>query len=164
MPATKYTRYNDIPQLTRGGSWECDFNLDEAVRFVRNKDEQVGLDLDPDFQRGHVWNEAQQIAWLEFFIRGGKTGRVLYFNQPSWMMRATTAYDDFVIVDGKQRYKAIERFIGGEIKVYGSYVGEYTDSLRCTHTLKINVNNFADQGGRVAVVHRNEQRRPTAHR
>ena len=36
---------------------------------------EEGLQLNPDFQRGHVWTEDQQVKFLEFILRGGKTGR-----------------------------------------------------------------------------------------
>lgn len=136
---TKLTRFEDIPQFTRTGHWECDFGLDGVVEFVAKYASQ-GLDLDPDFQRGHVWTEAQQIAWLEFWARGGTTGRVLYFNCPHW---GRGERDDFVIVDGKQRLQAITRFVANEIPIYGSLYREFTDSpRRMTHTVKINVNDL----------------------
>lgn len=136
----KVTRFQDIPQFTPPGSWECDFSLDSVWRQIEKwstEDRRYPLDLNPDFQRGHVWTEAQQVAWLEFFMRGGKTGRVLYFNHPGWMR---SFEGDFVIVDGKQRLEAIRRFIQNEIQVFGSYHREFTDSLRIHQTMRINVN------------------------
>jgi len=38
------------------------------------------LQLNPDFQRGHVWIENQQIKYIEYILRGGKTARVIYLN------------------------------------------------------------------------------------
>lgn len=135
----KYTRFQDIPQFTRSGSWECDFPLDSVWRQIETWQKEDGLDLNPDFQRGHVWTEAQQIAWLEFFVRGGKTGRILYFNHPGW----NRGYQgQSVIVDGKQRLEAIRRFLHNEIPVFGSYYREFTDSLRITQTIKINMNDL----------------------
>ena len=139
----KYTRFQDIPQLTRAGSWECDFDLENAWKQIQKwqADDDGGgaLDLNPDFQRAHVWTEAQQIAWLEFFLRGGKTGRVLYFNHEGW---GRGYQGSFVVVDGKQRIEAIRRFIENEIPVFGSYFSEFTDRLRLVQTVKINVNDL----------------------
>ena len=135
----KVTRYSDIPQLTRSGSWECDFDLRGVWRQVEQWQEEDGLDINPDFQRAHVWTEAQQIAWLEFFLRGGKTGKVLYFNHTEWG-RSYKGWS--VIVDGKQRLEAIRRFIHNEISVFGSFRDEFTDSLRCSHTIKLNMNDL----------------------
>ncbi len=138
----KITRFRDIPQFTRWGSWECDFSID---RLVFNLDEWVttlGLELSPDFQRGNVWRSRQQVEFLEFFLRGGKTARVLYFNKPSWHNKVKTPYDDFVIVDGLQRLGAIRKFVQNEMRVFGSYFREFTDSIRITHTLKVHVNDL----------------------
>lgn len=139
----KYTRYQDIPKFTRDGSWECDYSLDSAVEFIDELVERDGLDLDPDFQRAHVWTESQQVAWIEFILRGGKTGRVLYFNHPGWQKDYKTTDIGMVIVDGKQRLQAARRFINNDIKVFGSFKHEYKDSLRLQgSTLKINVNTL----------------------
>lgn len=133
----KYTRFEDVPQFTRDGAWECDYDLEGAWKFASNPENK--FNLDPDFQRAHVWTEDQQIAWLEFFCRGGKTGRVLYFNHPGWMRGFK---GEAVIVDGKQRLESIRRFIHNEIPVFGSYFREFTDSLRILRTVKINVNTL----------------------
>jgi len=128
--------------MTRDGNWECDFGLDEVWNFVKKQQEdRLNLNLDPDFQRAHVWDEAKQIAWIEFILRGGKTGRVLYFNHPGWMR---SFKGEMVIVDGKQRLEAIRRFCQNEIPVFGSYLKEYTDPGRLfpQNTIKINVNTL----------------------
>lgn len=141
---TKITRFKDIPQFTRSGSWQCDFTIESLVKFVEENIIESGLQLSPKFQRGHVWTEEQQIAWLEYFLRGGKSGTVIYFNCPSWHGDvAKDDYNDYVCVDGLQRITAVQRFINNEIKVFGSYYHEYEDTTRiATHTLKINVNDL----------------------
>jgi hypothetical protein len=138
----KITRFRDIPEFIRSGSYECDYDIRGLWRYIKHEVVESRLDLDPDFQRGHVWSQSQQVGWLEFFLRGGVTGRVLYFNCPSWHVTAETDYDEFVIVDGKQRLESIRRFVEGEIKVFGSYFNEYTDSPRVRQTIKINVNSL----------------------
>ena len=51
-----------------------------------------------------MWTEEQQIAWIEFFLKGGRTSRVIYLNKPSWHRSVPEgAYDDYVCVDGLQR-------------------------------------------------------------
>ena len=106
--------------------------------------EQDDLQLNPDFQRGHVWTEEQQIKFLEFVLHGGKTGRILYFNNPYWhICRPKTGYTDFVCVDGLQRITAIQRFMRDEIRVFGLLYSEFegdTDLIR--HSMKVNVNDL----------------------
>lgn len=71
----KYTRFQDIPQFTQAGSWQADFPLEHVMGFINSEIDEMGLLLNPDFQRGHVWTDEQQIAWLEYFLKGGKTGK-----------------------------------------------------------------------------------------
>ena len=137
---TKITRFQDIPQFTQVGHWECNFDLEGVLRFISGRDDRVVPDMDPDFQRGHVWTEGQQVAWIEFWLQGGKTGRVIYFNHPGWMRNYKGPFE---IVDGKQRCEAIRRFVGGEIKAFGSFYHEFEDKIRgINHTIKINVNDL----------------------
>jgi len=135
-------KFRDIPQVTRSGSWECDYSFVSALEFVTEHQETMGLNIDPDFQRGHVWTESQQILWLQHHLRGGKSGRYIYFNHPGWM---SNFEGEFVIVDGKQRIEAIRRFVAGEIKVFGAYFEEYTDRKHhrgSMNTLRLNVNDL----------------------
>lgn len=140
----KYTRFQDVPKYIQSGDYECDYDLHRVWPVVSEwmAKDCYGLDIDPDFQRVHVWTEAQQVAWLEHVLRHGKSGRVLYFNKPSWGGKRTAKYDDFVLVDGKQRLEAIRRFSLNEIRVFGSYFSEYTDSPRICSTIKFNVNDL----------------------
>lgn len=122
----KVTRFADIQAFTSEGNWCCDYTMFEALEQVRKwqtKDEGA-LNIDPDFQRLHVWTEAQQIAWLEYIMRGGRTGRTFYFNHPGWMR---SYRGEFVLVDGKQRLRAMQGFAANEIQVFGSYLREFTD-------------------------------------
>jgi len=140
----KLTRFADIPQFTRDSNWQVDYGLKLAVIQIQQWQTEGGntanLDMDPDFQRAHVWTEQQQIAWLEFFLRGGKTGRDIRFNHPGWMR---SYQGEFVIMDGKQRMEAARRFIENEIQAFGSYFSEFTDSLYCTDaTLCFHVNTL----------------------
>ena len=139
----KITSFRDIPTFTRDGSWQADFDFESCIKYIDECIEEDGLELNPDFQRGHVWTEEQQIAWLEFFLRGGRTSRVIYFNKPDWFGSVPEgSYNDFVCVDGLQRLTAIRRFVNNEIKVFGSYFNEYTDTPRFTMSIKLNVNDL----------------------
>lgn len=139
----KITSFKEIPQFTREGSWQCDFDIEHIVKWVNDEIKEEGLQLNPNFQRGHVWMEEQQIAFLEYFFRGGKSGLIVYFNKPDWNNRVEDgAYNDFVCVDGLQRITAIMRFVNNEIPIFGSYFKEFTDKPRMSQTLKINVNDL----------------------
>lgn len=140
----KITKFSDIPQFTRDGSCQYDFAIEYLMDFLNTEIEQFNLQLNPKFQRGHVWTEDQQVAWLEYFLKGGKSGRIVYFNNPSQHKSVKDgSYNDYVCVDGLQRITAIQRFMNNEIKVFGSYYREYEDETRiATHTIKVNINDL----------------------
>lgn len=146
----KITRFSDIPQFTRDSNYKVNMDIRRIPAWIR-ENEGYGLQLNPSFQRGHVWTEQQQIAWLEFFLRGGKSGIDIYFNDPffnDWDRKEEDkdAYKDFVCVDGLQRLTAVQRFIGNEIPVYGSYYKEYTDPRSLTsYSLIFHVNNLKSE-------------------
>ena len=153
--------YQDIPNLTRSGSYEVNSSLDflnETITGYQKSDSTFrGLDLLPDFQRGHVWTESQQVAFVEFFLRGGMSGRVIYLNCPNWGHFEPIPegqYNEFVIVDGLQRLTAMLKFVRGELPVFGHYClpkgtepvpgrKYFEGRLRCLRAgdnLKININ------------------------
>ncbi len=123
-------KFKDIKQFTSDGNYRISVSFEHLVRWIKDQQE-YGLQLNPDFQRGYVWTEKQQIAWLEYAIRGGRSGRELYFNDPNWMGFDVNKdeYHDFVCVDGLQRITAIERFMNNEIQVFGTYFKDYEDPL-----------------------------------
>ncbi len=137
----KITRYQDIPQFTSCGSYQVNMDPKYLIQHVCTEwVEEQGLDLNPDFQRAHVWTQEQQIAYVEYFLRGGTSGRDLYFNHPGWMGSFT---GDFVLVDGKQRIEAFRAFMDNEFQVFGSYYRDFTDSFRFVDgTFIVHVNNL----------------------
>lgn len=141
----KITKFADIPQLTRDGTYQVNvpirYVLDNITKW--EEDDYYQLQLNPDFQRGHVWTEEQQVSYMEFLLRGGKTARVIYFNKPSWQgCTPIKKYDDFVCVDGLQRLTAIMRFLKNEIKVFGTYYKDFEDKLPILCDVIFNVNNL----------------------
>lgn len=100
------------------------------------------LDLDPDFQRAHVWTEDQQRAYIEYKIKGGQDGGVLLFNCVGWGQRYEGPY---VLVDGKQRIEAVRKFMRGELGVFGDLrfpkdFSQVRPPLHCS--FRICINNF----------------------
>lgn len=141
---------DDIKQFTGDGNYRVNATMVELIKFVKTPIGTQYVDLNPDFQRGHVWTEAQQIAYIEYFLRGGKSGRDIYFNNPRWGggMNKKMEYDDFVCVDGLQRITAIERFLNNEIPIFGNhYYKDFTDKYfmehdHWHHCFIIHVNNL----------------------
>lgn len=130
-------KFRDIPQFTRHGSWECNFQFKDFVNEINKRIENDGLQLNPDFQRGNVWTEEQQIKYIEFLLRGGKTAKVIYFNHPHWNSE-DSKYKDFVCVDGLQRTIAIIAFVNNKFKVFNCYYKDFEDTPRADIRLNIN--------------------------
>lgn len=132
-------RFKDIPQFIQAGSYCVDMPLKMIPGKIKEWEDDLGLQLNPDFQRGHVWTEEQQIAFMEFILRGGESGRIVYFNHPGWM---GSFEGEFVCVDGLQRLTAICRFFNNEIPAFGHYFGEFEDKLNSLACMKFNVNRL----------------------
>ena len=133
-------RFRDIPRYTRVGSYAVNMSLEFLDEWIENKKREMNLQMSPDFQRAHVWTEEQQVKFVEFILRGGQSGRDLYFNHPGWM---GSFAGEFVCVDGKQRITAIQRFLNNEISVFGQFYkdfGEPTSEL--DHSMVVHVNNL----------------------
>lgn len=112
-------KWNEIPSFT-----ECrlinpfSYGFLSYVDYIENEIEKYHLEMNPDFQRGHVWTEIQQSKYVEFILRGGKSGRDFYFN---W----NQSTEEYVCVDGLQRTTALQKFVNGKIKVFEQYFDEF---------------------------------------
>lgn len=130
----KKMKFSDIKQYPFS-SYQCNVSWDFlkihldnwSERLCGGKETKDGLELSPSFQRGYVWTEAQQTAYCENILKGCKSGRDVFFNNPTWMgsYRAKT-----VCIDGQQRIGAVLAFLDGKIKVFGHYVSEFEDKSR----------------------------------
>lgn len=105
--------------------------------------ERYNLEINPDFQRGYVWTDKQKIEYIEYIIKGGTSGKHLYFNQPGWQGKL---HDNMVLVDGKQRLTTVIAFMNNEIPIFGgNYYKDYTDYLPSHCEFKISVNNLSSK-------------------
>ena len=131
MPAEVLTRYAllefydliqplDRPRRT----FNCGFSYLE--QWLKTESESVphGIDLVPNFQRGHVWSESQQIKFMENVLRRvcDDSALTIRFNCPSWNespKEDSDLLDQMVCLDGLQRLTTIRKFIAGELVVFG---------------------------------------------
>lgn len=127
-----YTRFADIPQFTAYGKYAVTVPWGSVENTLVDFGSLYGIDLDPDFQRGHVWNETQQIRYVEFILRGGRSGRDILFNQSGWSNRGDSRGEPCVLVDGKQRLEAVRRFLRDEIPAFGTLKSGFEDKLTMT--------------------------------
>ena len=134
------TKLADIPQFTQQSPYRVDQSWIELERWIERQAE-LDIQLNPDFQRGHVWTEQQQIAYCEYMLSGGIGARAILFNHPGWM---DDWKGDFVLVDGLQRVTAARRFMRNEIPVFGTLLRDYEDKLYFgSPSFSIHVNNLS---------------------
>jgi len=138
---------HDIPQFPRAY-----YNVDVGWAYLeehlarmdeRHGGKMGGVNLDPPFQRAHVWTEAQQIAYVEYQLRGGDVAKRVIFNSPDWM---TTFRRTTVLIDGKQRLEAVRKFMRGELPAFGHKLDDYPDRTMLTSQyLQISVVKLATE-------------------
>ena len=117
-------RLKAIINPLRQSTYSCDVDWRRMQGALDRYAEDYGsVELNPDFQRGHVWTEAQQIHYVENALRGivAQTAFVIQLNCPNW------ENDDYQgelprgmqCIDGLQRLTAIQRLMAGDIKPFG---------------------------------------------
>lgn len=139
----KPPRFQDVPKFTRESGYAVDIPWDYLLDHMRKQfDENSSADLNPDFQRGHVWTPDKQVAFVEFMLRGGTSARNIYFNCPGYQMGS---HKNYVLVDGKQRLTAAVDFLHDKVSVFGGFVcSEFTDRMPMTGpSFRWHVNDLA---------------------
>lgn len=136
----KYTSFKDIPQYSIA-RYATDVPLTYIANWVgRMNEDGLDMEMDPDFQRAHVWTEDKQIHYVQHLLRGGQSAKDIYWNHPGWMKGWKGT---MVLVDGKQRLEAIRRFMEDEIAVFGSLFSEYDNPRGLTTIgLRFHVNDL----------------------
>ena len=68
-------KWNEVPKFTEYELVNpiC-FGFVSYVDFIENEIKEYNLNMNPNFQRGHVWTEIQQSKYVEFNLKGGKSG------------------------------------------------------------------------------------------
>jgi hypothetical protein len=127
--------FESIKPFTRDANYRVNIGWSYLEKWIESQNEGplCQINLDPDFQRAHVWDEQKQIRYVEYRLRMGMSGRDIYWNHPTWQnfKNQKTPFDsELVLVDGKQRIEAVRRFMRNEIKAFGYLFNQYTDKLR----------------------------------
>jgi hypothetical protein len=127
--------WDSIPAFPRA-NYECDVPWTHVEDWLA-RNQEIGLDLEPDFQRAHVWTDAQRRAYVEYALRGGEVGRRIVYTCTDWNRYPVP---DFAICDGKQRLESVRRFVRGELKIFadaarpqGYAIEEFEGKFRVLH-------------------------------
>lgn len=136
-------RLTEIPQIGVA-RYRVDMPISQVEEWIsRQCQPSLGFDYDlsPDYQRDHVWTKAQASAYVEWILRGGRSGREIYWNHPNWMRGFRGTLE---LVDGKQRIKAVMDFFNNKIKAFGMKFKEFEggSSGMWTVCLSFNIADF----------------------
>lgn len=102
---------------------------------IRNVEKDYSLDVNPDFQREHVWTEEQKKLFVGHVLSGGDVAALLMNEGPGGK------WENVLLMDGKQRYKAITDWLDGKFSALlpGGYEYHFSDvdneakaTLSCT--------------------------------
>ena len=120
----KEKRIRDIVNPLKTAKWQADYRWDRLERSLERMGiDYGGLELCPDYQRGHVWTRDQQVAFIEACLRGivSTAGLYLQFNCASWSESGEDSDlpPGLQCIDGLQRYTAITEFCKGNVKPFG---------------------------------------------
>lgn len=119
--------FNEIP-LYPSAHWEVNIGFRELKQHLRRhlEDPSLPLDLDPDFQRGHVWTMEQRTSYIEYLLRGGEHGKTIVCNCPGWPVGP----GPYQLLDGKQRLESALLFLDGRVPAFGKTFPEFTGRMR----------------------------------
>lgn len=117
-----YERIAPLPTA----AYTVDVGVDRIESFLASMDSDAKtmgghLELEPDFQRGHVWSDEQRIQYVEAFVRRIADCKII-FNSPTWSsekVRGDIPAHVVQCVDGLQRLTSLRKFMAGEIAVFG---------------------------------------------
>lgn len=142
----KIESFQDVPQLP-GNQYEIDVEWRNIESTVQDYIEKDGLDLLPRFQRGHVWTEAQQVAYVANMLHGCEVARTIIFNHSRWdELPIQPPKGMMVIVDGLQRLEAVRKFMRNDLAVFGMQYAEFKGSLRMQYArFRIRITKLATE-------------------
>ena len=135
------------------------YTIDVSFRYIEHQlngyEQDWGdLNLEPDFQRGHVWTHEQRVAFIEGIFRGtvGDSQRIIQFNVPHWddENHGGDLPNEIQIVDGLQRLTTVRMFMAGEIAIFGGLKASDLDGSkyavnRPSYRLQFAIHNFANR-------------------
>ena len=140
-------KFSEIPQYTRDGNYQTSIPIRNLPEFIDGFVKDYGLELNPDFQRGHVWDEPRQTAFVEHILRGGQGSRDIRMNCRNWLNGPMEDRRPFVLVDGLQRLTALRKFMENRIPAFRTLRKNFQDDMPLEYSVQIMVNNLPTRAG-----------------
>lgn len=113
------TFINPVPQT----DYHTDVELMDIEWRLESYTKNYNLDLNPDFQRGHVWTLDQQIAFIEAVVRNavntaGRTITLSCAEMGGNLKPDSDLKNTMLCIDGLQRLTALRDFVAGKFKIF----------------------------------------------
>ena len=122
-------RYRDIKPFTRLSRYSVNVPWTYLEPWLAEQTEHCALELDPEFQRAHVWDDIKRSRYIEYVLREGHSSKDIYFNCPNYV-GGGGATGTMVLVDGKQRFEAVRKYLNNDLPAFGILMKDMDDSLR----------------------------------
>lgn len=141
-------KFSDLLAPIQDGDYQVDVSLEFLTEYFNSLSEAYNVQLNPDFQRGHVWTKRQQQQYIKNFLRNTRTNRLVYFNcidfshyEPSELVDLDPK--DFLCVDGLQRLTALLAFRNNELDIDGYFYRDFEDTPRImVGRIHVNINTL----------------------
>ncbi len=109
-------KFEDIETFPRA-TYKVNIFWSYLKEWLNSQGESFDLQLDPPFQRGYKWTDHQKTSYIEYRLRGGFSGKDLFWNCPGWQGSSDKG-DPLQLVDGKQRLNAVLEFLDNKVTVF----------------------------------------------
>ena len=131
-------KFNEIKKIPMS-HYAINVSWDGIEEHLERYSKKFNLDFSPDFQRDFVWTKEQKTQYIEYILKGGFSGKDIFFNQPGWM---NTFEDKMVIVDGKQRLNAVLEFLQNKVKAFGNFYSEFEGRIPSHYEFIFHINDL----------------------
>lgn len=141
-----FSRFRDIPQFPFA-SYHCNVGWSYLEEWLDGHKGATSytIELNPDYQRGYVWSQEQKEKYIEYRLKGGFSGKDIYWNCPNWMHFHKVKNAKLELVDGKQRIDAVIGFMNDEVKAFGKFKSEFEDKMPFTIDFVFHINNLVNR-------------------
>lgn len=121
-------------------------NWCQLKSWLDKQSEYLKLNLDPPYQRGYVWNDYQKSKYIEYILKGGISGKEIYWNCKSWNT-SIERNDILELVDGKQRLNTVLEFLDNKVSIFdGHYFKDIDGHMRDIHArFLFSINDLQNQ-------------------
>lgn len=153
----EYLKRNDALCKLVGVVPRSNYIVDVPFKMVeyelKKYEDCYGLELIPDFQRGHIWSQDQQIKYIEATVKGtvAPSSRFITFNCSDWGdNNSDEVIKDMVCIDGLQRLTAVRRWMNDEFTIFNDLF-EYGVSKEFFDRTSLSFNSLSN-GIKIAIL------------